>query len=156
MKLKKAVQILLIPGIIYLTGCNSSTYEIEEIEEPVDVTQQSVDTAATSNSVSEIKETISQDIKNESKFSDKQIISKVYSVQLGAFKVESNAVNLNKKAKSMVTQEIYYKNVEGMYKVRAGSFNSVSDAADMLQQAKNLGFNDSFVVELTYVQTIDK
>jgi cell division protein FtsN len=56
----------------------------------------------------------------------------------------------------MINQEIYYKNVGGLYKVRVGSFNVLSDAVSLLEQMKSLGFNDSFVVELTYLQTIEK
>ncbi|MBL8017024.1 MAG: SPOR domain-containing protein, partial [Ignavibacteria bacterium] len=49
-------------------------------------------------------------------------------------------------------QEIYYKDIDGLYKVRLGSFSSKEDAIGFLSNAKNAGFPDSFVVELTYVK----
>lgn len=153
----KIIKIIFILTFLYITGCSSSTYEIEEVEEPVEITQTSSgDSALSVNAETEIKDNLKQDIKKESKFNDKQIVSKVYSIQLGAFNFESNASNFTKKAKSLVNQEIYYKNVEGLYKVRLGNFEALSDAVNLLSQLKNLGFNDCFIVELTYIQTLDK
>lgn len=136
----------LILGFLILTynGCNSAIYEIVEVEEPVEIKQE------TKQPVSEIKE----DTKPiDNKFSEKQVVSRTYVIQIGAFTDEDNAEKFTNSAKNKLSgQEIYYKDIDGLYKVRLGSFSSKEDAIGFLSNAKNAGFPDSFVVELTYVK----
>jgi cell division septation protein DedD len=145
---------LIFPLFLILWGCNSTVYDIEEIEEKVDVVKPDTN-SVTSND--EIKQDLKSDSKiPENKFTDKQVISREYAIQIGAFEKENNAFSFTEKAKNIIQQSVYYKKYEGLYKVRIGNFNNVDDAAGFLEKIKNLGYSDSFVVELTYIQNQDK
>ncbi len=141
-----------ISGLILLlavyAGCNSTGYTIVEIEEPVEIK-------------TELKQPVS-DLKvdtkpTETKFTDKQMVSRTYSIQLGAFTMEDNARKFTNGAKNSISShDIYYKDIDGLYKVRLGSFSSITDAAAILENLKQAGFGDSFVVELTYFKSENK
>jgi cell division protein FtsN len=136
--------ILLGILVLFYNGCNSAIYEIVEVEEPVEIKEE------VKQPVSEIKEE-SKPIEN--KFSEKQVVSRTYVIQIGAFTDESNALKFTNSAKSKLNgQEIYYKDIDGLFKVRLGGFGSKEEALSFLSNAKNAGFADSFVVELTYIK----
>lgn len=143
--LKKLYGFLVLSFLVFIyNGCNSAIYEIVEVEETVEIKQE------VKQPVSEIKE----DTKPiDNKFSEKQVVSRTYVIQIGAFTDEENAEKFTRLAKNKLNgQEIYYKDIDGLYKVRLGSFNSKEDAIGYLTSAKNAGFQDSFVVELTYIK----
>lgn len=145
----KIVALILLA--LFYFGCNSTIYEIVEVEEPVEIKPEK-----TANN--DIKEEISETPKvTENKFTDKQIISKTFAIQLGAFNEESNASKFTDKARKQTSNtEIYYKDIDGLFKVRLGAFNNKSDAAAILEQLQTAGFNDSFIVELTYYRVENK
>ncbi len=129
--------------IVY-SGCNSAIYEIVEVEEPVEIKEE------VKPPVSEIKEDPKPP---ENKFSEKQVVSRTYVIQIGAFNDEENAEKYSNTAKTKLTgHEITLKNIEGLYKIRLGSFINKEDALNYLNIAKDAGFSDSFVVELTYLK----
>jgi cell division protein FtsN len=150
---------LIFLGIImaFYAGCNSATYEIIEVEEVVDIKPEK-------STISDIKEeptttenSVSENKVNDNKFTDKQMTAKIFAIQIGAFNREDNASSFTDKAKNKLAgEDVSYKNVEGLYKVRLGSFNNVSDAAALLQIIQQKGFTDSFIVELTYYKVENK
>jgi cell division septation protein DedD len=145
----KIIAFILL-GLFYF-GCNSTMYEIVEVEEPVEIKPEK-----TSNN--DIKEEISEEPKvTENKFTDKQMISKTFAIQIGAFNEESNASRFTDKARKQISNsEIYFKDIDGLFKVRLGNFSSKSDAMTILEELQAKGFNDSFIVELTYYKVENK
>lgn len=134
--------------LLQLAGCNSSIYEIVEVEEPVEIKEE------VKPPVAETQEEIKEEPKlPDNKFTDKQVVSKNYVVQIGAFSEELNASKYTRKAKqSYPGEDIYYKDIDGLFKVRLGNFDSKTDAITMMEKLKSTGFPDSFVVELTYMK----
>lgn len=149
------IQVLVLPLLSFLWGCNSTIYDIEEIEEKVEISTADTNNLAQNNN--EIKEDLKSETKiPDNKFTDKQVVARIYSVQIGAFMNEDNASSFTDKAKNQIDQSVYYRKYENLYKVRYGSYNSITDAVDMLDKLKKMGYTDSFVVELTYVQSQEK
>jgi cell division septation protein DedD len=143
---------------LFIWGCKSATYKIEEVEEVVvepEKTAAVIDTSATDNK-SEIKEDLQQIKESDNKFTDKKIISKVYAIQIGAFIDEKNASVFKSDAEKKINTEIYYKNINGLYKVRVGNINTREEADSLLKSVMESGYSDSFMVELTYVTDKDK
>ena len=67
---------------------------------------------------------------------------KVYRVQVGAFKLKSNANSLLEKVRKEVgCQEAYVKCVNGIYKVQIGAFTDKQNAVNLLNQLKEKGYN---------------
>ena len=151
------IQVLGLTLMLLVFGCNSTVYEIEEIEEKVEISTTPADTNILAQNNNEIKEDLKSESKiPDNKFTDKQVVARIYSVQIGAFLNEDNASNFTQSAKKQIDQSVYYKKYDGLYKVRFGSYNSVSEAINILEKLKNMGYSDSFVVELTYVQSQEK
>ncbi len=158
MKLLKKISILLLPLFLFVWGCNSTVYDIVEIEEPVtEPVSKATDTnLITDNRESEIKQDLKPESKlNDTKFSDKQLVSKQYAIQIGAFLNESNAIKYLNEVRREFSEEIYYKEFEGLFKVRIGNFKMKTEAVELLEKLHNFGFSDSFIVELKYYQDRD-
>ncbi len=64
---------------------------------------------------------------------------KVYTVQVGAFSAERNALNLAKEIKSKGYQTYVIKG-ETLYKVQVGDFRSYQEAQNISQKLKELGY----------------
>ena len=144
MKFRISAFALFIVLFIAFTGCNSTIYEIIEVEEPVEIKEE------VKSPVSEIKE---DPTPTENKFSEKQVVSRSYVIQIGAFNDEANAEKFSNSAKTSLSgQDITLKNIDGLYKIRLGGFNNKEEAIEYLNTAKDAGFSDSFVVELTYLK----
>lgn len=148
--LKNIIKVFFIIVLFALyTGCNSAIYEIVEVEEPVEEIKEEVKPPVT-----EIKEDTKP---TENKFSEKQVVSRNYVIQIGAFNDEVNAEKFTNSAKNKLSgMDIIVKNIEGLYKIRLGNFTSKEDALSFLNKAKDAGFGDSFVVELTYLKQENK
>jgi cell division protein FtsN len=134
--------LFVIPAIIY--SCGSSGYDVEEVESKPDTTKVAVPRPEileeTAQPLPEVKEEIAPP---EAK------IDASYTVQLGAFNLESNALETINRAKDLFTQEVYYKLIGGLYKVRLGYFSTLPEAFTFLNKVKDAGFPDSFVTEVT-------
>ena len=158
MKFRISAFVLFIVLFIAFTGCNSTIYEIIEVEEPVEIKEE------VKSPVSEIKEDpapnenkLDENKPTENKFSEKQVVSRSYVIQIGAFNDEANAEKFSNSARATLSsQDITLKNIEGLYKIRLGGFNSKEEAIEYLNTAKDAGFSDSFVVELTYLKQENK
>lgn len=145
-------KITLLPVFIVLflvySGCNSAIYEIVEVEEPVEIKEE------VKPPVTEIKEDPKP---QDNKFSEKQVVSRMYVIQIGAFNNEANAEKYSNNAKTKLAgHDITLKNIDGLYKIRLGNFNNKEEAINYLNTAKDAGFTDSFVVELTYLKQENK
>ena len=148
MKKKFIGFLVFITLFLVYSGCNSAIYEIVEVEEPVEIKEE------VKPPVTEIKEDTKPP---ENKFSEKQVVSRMYVIQVGAFNDEANAEKYSNNAKLKLTgHEITLKNIDGLYKIRLGNFTSKEDAINYLKTAKDAGFTDSFVVELTYLKQENK
>lgn len=155
--------ILTVLCVFLYSGCNSAIYEIIEVEEPVEEIAEEKTTSEEITAVTEeTKEEPKDEIKLESsitdnKFTDKQQIAKTYAIQLGAFNGEENASRLTiNAAKRLSEYQVYYKDIEGLYKVRFGNYNNLDEAKILLEEIRQRGFKDSFIVELTYYKVDNK
>ncbi|MCI0449590.1 MAG: SPOR domain-containing protein [Chlorobi bacterium] len=133
--------------LAFVSSCNSPMYQIIEVEEPVEEVKKEPEP------VSDVKEQTTEvktETPSEPKYTEKEVVSRVYIIQIGAFNEERRAYSLMKRAqKKLVNEEIYYKDVDGLYKVRFGSFASKEAAINFLPVVQNAGYMDCFVVELT-------
>ena len=79
-------------------------------------------------------------------FSDLEgnVEQKYYRVQVGAFKSETNAKNLQAKLKA-VGFNVIIKQIDGLYKCQVGAFSNKSNAENLLQSVKSKGF-DAFLI----------
>lgn len=147
---KKILFTAAFVSALFFAACNSAIYEIVEVEEPVEIKEE----PKQQNPVSDIKEdTKTSEKPSENKFSEKSVVSRTFVIQIGAFNDEGNAEKYSNTAKSRLTgSDITVKNIDGLYKIRLGNFNNKDEAINFLQKAKDAGYGDSFVVELTYVK----
>jgi cell division septation protein DedD len=74
----------------------------------------------------------------------------MWSVQLGAFRHESGALQLVEELKQKFNQPVYkrYDAVTGFYKVTLGSYQNRDDAARFKLDVQSRGYPDAFVVEV--------
>ncbi len=74
----------------------------------------------------------------------------MWSVQLGAFKSESGALQLIDEVKKKFNQPVYkrYDAVTGFYKVTLGSYQNREDAGRFKLDVQSRGYPDAFVVEV--------
>lgn len=160
---------LLLLFTLY-TGCNSTLYDIIEVEEPVEIKpdiktpesdiksdiEENKTLTESTQPESTPKETSTESTQPESnKFSDKEVISQKYVIQIGAFNREGNASLFTYRAqKKLNNPSIYLKDYEGLYKVRFGSFTSKTEAIEFLSVVQAAGYMDSFVVEVTSLKVL--
>ena len=71
--------------------------------------------------------------------------SALYHVQIGAFKVEDNAIRFLNEVKGAGFSDAFVKNVDGYFKVQIGAFKNIDNANRMLERAKEAGFADAFI-----------
>lgn len=74
----------------------------------------------------------------------------MWSVQIGAFKVESGAIALINEAKTKFNQPVYkdFDPVTNFYKVTVGSFQQRDKAAQFKLEVQSKGYPDAFTVEV--------
>lgn len=133
--------IFLIAAGLNIYSCGSSAYDIEEVENPPDTTRtvpKPEIREETAQPEPEVKEKIST---VETK------IDVIYTIQLGAYTLESNALEILSRARNLFLEEVNYKLIGGLYKVRLGSFSTLPEAFTFLNKVKDAGFSDSFVSE---------
>lgn len=144
---------LIIPAAFafaLFTGCNSSIYEIIEVEETVEVKEEPKQEAPPVTDIPEIKEETKP---SENKFVEKNVVSRTYVIQIGAYLDVVNAERFMRSAQKKLTkEELVLKNVDGLHKIRLGNFSTKEDAINYLNNILSAGFRDCFVVELTYIK----
>jgi len=125
--------------VSFLCGCNSKSYEIEE----------EIDSSLVT-SKPEIKQDLEEpklEIKEETKQVPK-VASVSYTIQLGAFSQEANSLEFVKNAKQNLTGDVYTRLINGLYKVRYGSYNTKEEAISNLNTVRDLGYDDAFIIEI--------
>ena len=126
---------------MFIYSCNDTGYEIQEHE---------LTEAPKTETKPEIKQDVEQpksDIKQEIN-REKKVISKQYTIQIGAFSNETNAIELKNRAGKSLNFEVTYVLINGLYKVRAGEFTSKSDAISNIEEIVQAGYKDPFITEL--------
>jgi hypothetical protein len=130
-----------------LSSCNSTSYELEEVEVASDTLPYS------SKTNPDIKQEIDQsktEIKEDPVTSKKNTYS-TFTVQIGAFEIPSNAYAFLEKAKKNLQLDINYIILEGLYKIRISTiFNKKDEALQLLYKVRSAGYDDSFVIETKY------
>ncbi len=161
MKFTNIVTLMVFAAFLAFAGCNSAVYEIIEVEEPVEFKEEvkqpesdiKTDTDSKNESIGD-KSVVEETRSVESKYTEKQVISRTYVVQIGAYINESSAEKLIRKASARIADpNITYKLVDGLYKVRLSrEFTDKNEAIEYLKTIWALRFGDSFVVEVTKVK----
>lgn len=148
---------LIIPAalvFVLFTGCNSTIYEIIEVEE---VVEDKVEPKTEAPPVTEVPEIKEETKPSENKFVEKNVVSRSYVIQIGAYNDEMNAERfMNSAKKKLVNEELVLKNVDGLHKIRLGNFATKDEAINYLSNILSAGFRDCFVVELTYIKQENK
>lgn len=75
---------------------------------------------------------------------DKQEIKRLYRVQVGAFGVKANAINMLEKIKNAGYKDAFIKQYDKLYKVQLGAFSVKANAEKLYNEVKSKGF-DSFI-----------
>ena len=70
----------------------------------------------------------------------------LFTIQLGAFVDEANAISLSNSVKKFFGDEVNYSLKGDLYKVRLGLFTSETEASAALEKIKKQGFEDAFIV----------
>ncbi len=137
---------ILFFSLWLLGSCNSTSYELEEVE----ITSDSI---PISYKPSDIKQEIEQskdEIKNDPNITQKNTTS-TYTVQIGAFQFEKNAFPFLENAKINLQTDIIYIYVNGLFKIRINTvFKNKGDALQLLYKVRDAGYDDSFVIETKY------
>lgn len=142
MKIKTLL--LLCVSLVFLssfTSCDSSSYEIEEVE----VYDEDTSKYAQNTDIKKEIESPQNEIKDDASKSPPVR----YTIQIGAFQFESNAIGYLKKARETFTYPFDYKKMGGLFKIRIVTiFNTQDDAMPILAKIKEAGFDDSFITEV--------
>jgi len=144
---------------VYFYACDAGGYQIIEI--PIDSSQYptanndvispdtqqgpEIQTQTAGNNIT--SEAIPIDSKVIQSSSGSNLPEKVLTIQLGAFASESSAKTFSDNAAGTLGINVNYEKINGLYKVRAGTFNSLSDALTALDRVKSSGFKDGFIIE---------
>lgn len=140
-KISNYILLLLLPLFVC---CSSRSYDIEEVEEEVPEEQ-------TKNTEPEIKKEIEPPADDSKIVETKEEVTKEsnnsanYTIQIGAFYIEDNAIDLLEGAKDKFGLDIYYRFKDGFYKVAIGRFNSRSEALTILGKIQESGYSDAFI-----------
>lgn len=129
---------------IVKTNLQKISKKTEEINEKNNIIQASItpkkETIAKTSEVKTIPEKI---IKNkEIKHKNKKVI---YTLQAGAYREESGAINLKKFLEKMLNTKSFIKKINGLYKVFIGEFSNYKEAKKYLNSIPILTFDGSQV-----------
>ncbi|XOB64739.1 NlpC/P60 family protein [Deferribacteres bacterium DY0037] len=81
------------------------------------------------------------------KYSSPRTLSSMqYTIQVGAFRMLSNAVRLEAKLDRDGLESYYFLDTDGLYKVRFGNFSSKADAQKTAKRFKNRGYIDVYYI----------
>ena len=126
----KYLKLLALCFTLTYYSCGSGEYETGETKEGVSGNPQT----ETTNKLG--TEKLAYELPNKG----------LFTIQLGAFIDEANAVSLLNSAKQFFSDDVYYNLINDLYKVRVGLFTSETEAAVVLEKIKKKGFGDSFIV----------
>jgi cell division protein FtsN len=72
----------------------------------------------------------------------------VFTVQVGAFASEENATTFHNLLKVEYSDFVYIEDISPYWKVRIGSYESHSHAEPILEQLRNKGYRDAWIVSV--------
>lgn len=144
MKIKTLLSLCVVLVFLsYFTSCDSSSYEIEEVE----VYEEDTSKIAQNTDIKQEIETPKNEIKDDALNTRKSPPVK-YTIQIGAFIFESNAIGYLKRARETFAYQFDYKKINGLYKIRIiNIFDTQEEAMPYLEKIKDAGFDDSFITE---------
>ncbi len=139
----KWLSLIMVFGFISLFyfSCNSTSYDPEDVEEAPDT----INIARNSEIRQDIEQPKPEIIEEPSTLLKTENVK--FTIQLGAYQFESNAITVINKTKSVFNYDISYKYIDGLYKVRLGEFDSRADALTVLNKIQSSGFTDSFILK---------
>lgn len=131
--------ILIFLPLLSFFSCGSIEYEIEEHN--VSYTEKLI-----------VIDTIYKEVDTTELVENSNIKTELFSyiVQVGAFHYENNFAKFFENAKQILGEKIYYKFIDGLYKIRIGNFNTKGEALKYLETVKQLGFNDAFIITVKH------
>ena len=132
--------VIIIFSFLY-SSCSSGSNDLEEVGEAPDT----IHITKNSEIKQEIEKPKQEIIEEPSNLHKTENIK--FTIQLGAFQFETNAIAVINKARNVFNQDISYKYVDGLYKVRLGEFDTRADALTMLNNIHNSGYQDSFIIK---------
>jgi cell division septation protein DedD len=142
--------VILFSISLFVSACNSTGYEIEVVEDDSQPSNtagnETRQPAGVQSDPGKENSTLDNSTKEENKNSE-TVLSKTYTIQIGAFTNEIHAKEFLAKAKSTVGYELNYSNIGGLYKIRTAVFNSIPEAVSALEKIKSSGYTDSFITE---------
>ncbi len=120
---------------IYLMGCSSGPYDLNETNikhEEKTITADTVKTVTESSEKhNEIKE---------------EVGSFTFIVQVGAYFITYNFQRFYETAKARLGENLYYEMSNDLYKIRIGRFTNKAEALQLLDFVKSLGYDDAFII----------
>lgn len=143
MKFKEIYTIGLLISL-YFFGCSSGEYKLEVKTLNYTEKQLVYDTIKTIDSEI-IKDTIVKDTST-------QVITRndnfTFIVQLGAFIERDNFDRFFAAARTTLGDDVYFNQINDLYKILIGKFNNIADALKMLDYVKSQGYIDAFVFSI--------
>jgi hypothetical protein len=134
--MRKIAKIILLTVLfssgLYLNGCSSGEFDIEQYDINYVETKIKIDTLRKING-NEIGPNLQNTLYK-------------FSVQVGAFATPSYFENFYAQAKQVLGNEVYYEITNNLYKIRIGSFNNRSEAEKLVDLAKSKGYFDAFII----------
>lgn len=148
MKIKNYPVILIsVSFLIYFSACDSASYETEDVDIPKDTSG-----ITRYNEIKHDVEKPRPEIKEEPQKQEPTVGSSLpqilYTVQIGAYEVESNAQDMMNKAKVYFSNNVYFDVTDNIFKVRVGKRLSSDEALNLLAKIKSAGFNDAFITKV--------
>ena len=122
-------------------SCSSTSYDLENVEEEPDT----IHIASNSEIKQEVEQPKLEIIEEPSTLLKAENVK--FTIQIGAYQFESNAMSVMNKAKALFNYDINYYYAGGLYKVRLGVFDSRADALTVLNKIQSTGFTDSFILK---------
>jgi cell division protein FtsN len=121
--------------------CSSGEYEIDEFKITYNEKTVVADTLKIiSDNIKQDKTEITDNIK------DNMRESVSFSVQIGAFSMQSNFERFFNIAKQTLGADVFYEYSGNLYKIRIGNFNNRAEAIRYAEFAKTKGYLDAFVI----------
>lgn len=131
----KTIYLIISVCSLYVIGCSSGPYELDETT--IDEKEKTIvaDTTKTVTEKREIKENIS-----------KQTEAYNFIVQIGAYAVPSNFERFMQRAKGDFGDDVYSVLIAGINRIRMGKFDNKAEALVLLEKVKKLGYYDAFII----------
>jgi len=133
--MRSIIPVVLLLLSIFLSSCGSGAYDLEQVN--------GRDTLATRSGAKPVTPPETVSVPAPTILPERR----PFTIQIGAFLEESNALNQVERAKNLLGIDVYYRLENGLFKVRVGEFSDMRDALNAIQNVKNSGFPDAFIIQ---------